>query len=60
MTRCQLAFFRACSRNLEGGRIHRDGPDFDSVDGMMDHVWSVHQVYTVKTNEVEFCEYYET
>ncbi|KAL6789853.1 hypothetical protein J3E68DRAFT_88244 [Trichoderma sp. SZMC 28012] len=53
-------FFRACARDPEGGRIHREGLDFDSVDDMRDHVWSVHQVYTIKGDEVKFCEYCQT
>ncbi|EHK16055.1 uncharacterized protein TRIVIDRAFT_65122 [Trichoderma virens Gv29-8] len=53
-------FFGGCAKNPEGGRIRRDGPDFDSFDDLLDHVWSVHHVYTVKSNEVKFCEYCQT
>ncbi|KAF3067742.1 hypothetical protein CFAM422_008353 [Trichoderma lentiforme] len=31
-------FLGACVRDPEGGRIHREGLDFDSVDDMRDHV----------------------
>jgi hypothetical protein len=47
-------FFGNCATDSGNGR---DGPDFDTEDDRLAHVWSHHHVTTMKTPYVKFCEY---
>ena len=53
-------FFKSCARNPQGGRLNRDGPDFDSQDDLLHHLWTEHRVSTTKTTEPLFCDYCHT
>ncbi|KAI7788560.1 mitochondrial phosphate carrier protein [Diaporthe eres] len=50
-------FFGSCATNPEGGRLARDGPDFESHDDRLAHVWTQHQIWSIKTVETMYCEY---
>lgn len=53
-------FFGSCAKNPKGGRLDRDGPDFETADDLLAHVWSVHNVCTLKAIDVFFCPYCDT
>ena len=56
----RTCFFGDCAQNPKGGRIARDGPDFDTEEDLFHHLWSEHRVATFKAAEATFCEYCQT
>ncbi|EME47690.1 hypothetical protein DOTSEDRAFT_32084 [Dothistroma septosporum NZE10] len=53
-------FFGDCASNPEGGRLRRDGPDFDSPEDLLAHMWDEHCVSTLKTANATYCDYCHT
>jgi hypothetical protein len=50
-------FFGDCAIDSGNGR---DGPDFDTQDDRLAHVWSHHHVTAIKTPYVKYSEYRDT